>query len=386
MNPAQDFMTGLCPEQGHRHYSGHVLLDAITLYQALDGEAPVTWLALNMGFYGSTNTTFVSAFNNANLAPLTLEPHAADADDEWGRAPPESAFVAQCTSYETTARTAGIHRPPRPPTSSSQTSSSSSNANNAYNGSSTSTSKSTSTLQRALPRTARPSVGDASEAMVYSPPSPSLPTLSCSPLGGRGGGGLNEDLFAYKWSNDPREGMGYDVCVSRVPRDGAAPGLVYLRVVEDYSVMLDGMRDGQVQADNDGEGLEGRRAFKFPRVVFTPCGVAEFKYQQHNERQQRSDDTWLGIGCIPVCGGVAGGIVPFPPLHTCSLIPESSPLALNLLMESAGPAPSPAATPAPPPRTQSLTVLIYISDGYMESSLLALNLCIGVHRLTLLEA
>ncbi|KAJ7822119.1 hypothetical protein B0H14DRAFT_1326267 [Mycena olivaceomarginata] len=94
--------------------------------------------------------------------------------------------------------------------------------------------------------------------MVYSPPSPSLPTLSCSPLGGRGGGGLNEDLFAYKWSNDPREVMGYDVCVSRVPQDGAAPGLVYLRVVEDYSVMLDGMRDGRVQADNDGEGVEGR--------------------------------------------------------------------------------------------------------------------------------
>ncbi|KAJ7817389.1 hypothetical protein B0H14DRAFT_3474716 [Mycena olivaceomarginata] len=350
MNPAQDFMTGLCP---------------------------------------STNTIFVSAFNNANLAPLTLEPHAADADDEWGRAPPESAFVAQCTSYETTARTAGIHRPPRPPTSSSQTSSSSSNANNAYNGSSTSTSKSTSTLQRALPRSEDDFDLDVntehSDKEHSSAAHPSLPTLSCSPLGGRGGGGLNEDLFAYKWSNDPREGMGYDVCVSRVPRDGAAPGLVYLRVVEDYSVMLDGMRDGQVQADNDGEGLEGRRAFKFPRVVFTPCGVAEFKYQ-HNKRQQRSDDTWLGIGCIPVCGGVAGGIVPFPPLHTCSLIPESSPLALNLLMESAGPAPSPAATPAPPPRTQSLTVLIYISDGYMESSLLALNLCIGVHRLTLLEA
>ncbi|KAJ7832214.1 hypothetical protein B0H14DRAFT_3463516 [Mycena olivaceomarginata] len=383
MNPAQDFMTGLCPEQGHRHYSGHVLLDAITLYQALDGEAPVTWLALNMGFYGSTNTTFVSAFNNANLAPLTLEPHAADADDEWGRAPPESAFVAQCTSYETTARTAGIHRPPRPPTSSSQTSSSSSNANNAYNGSSTSTSKSTSTLQRALPRSE-----DDFDLDVNTEHSDKEHSSAVQCQGSLGSHGLfaTQPVFAHTlvlaWSNDPREGMGYDVYVSRVPRDGAAPGLVYIRVVEDYSVMLDGMRDGRVQADNDGEG----RAFKFPRVVFTPCGVAEFKYQQHNERQQRSDDTWLGIGCIPVCGGVAGGIVPFPPPHTCSLIPESSPLALNLLMESAGPAPSPAATPAPPPRTQPLTVLIYISDGYMESSLLALNLCMGVHRLTLLEA
>ncbi|KAJ7901086.1 hypothetical protein B0H14DRAFT_3423000 [Mycena olivaceomarginata] len=252
--------------------------------------------------------------------------------------------------------------------------------------SSTSTSKSTSTLQRALPRSEDDFDLDVntehSDKEHSSAAHPSLPTLSCSPLGDRGGGGLNEDLFAYKWSNDPREVMGYDVCVSGVPQDGAAPGLVYLRVVEDYSVMLDGMRDGRVQADNDGEG----RAFKFPRVVFTPCGVAEFKYQQHNEHQQRSDDTWLGIGCIPVCGGVAGGIVPFPPPHTCSLIPESSPLALNLLMESAGPAPSPAATPAPPPRTQPLMVLIYISDGYMESSLLALNLCMGVHRLTLLEA
>ncbi|KAF7337065.1 hypothetical protein MVEN_02143700 [Mycena venus] len=207
------------------------------------------------------------------------------------------------------------------------------------------------------------------------------------PLGGDGGVGPNEDPFA--------EGMGYDVCVE-CHEMAPFPSLAHLRAAEDHLVMLDGMWDERVRAENGGEGAEGRVRpppnagavihLPFPsapsntaqtmNAILPVIAFLERATSANNAAATSGSGSARRWSTFPAAVSPAA-FFPAPPTP-----PGAPPRTRSLT----SPAPSPAATPAPPPRTRPLKVLIYSSDGYTESSPLALSLLMAVRRLTLPEA
>ncbi|KAJ7224861.1 hypothetical protein B0H12DRAFT_1149856 [Mycena haematopus] len=228
-------------------------------------------------------------------------------------------------------------------------------------------------------------------------------------------GGDNDaegDPFAYEGTNSPRDGMGYDVCVE-CHEMAPFPSLAHLRAAEEHLGMLEGIWDerektrlqSQAQEGGGGEG-EGKRIRPPPHataVIHLPFPSAPANTVQTMtsllpviaflERCLRpvpppnassgssaaSGSTTPGSGArrwstFPTAVSPAAFFPAPPPL------PGVAPRTRSLT----SPAPSPA--PAPPPRSRPLKILIYSSDGYTESSPLALSLLMAVRRLSLPEA
>ncbi|KAJ7157602.1 hypothetical protein C8R43DRAFT_997109 [Mycena crocata] len=228
-----------------------------------------------------------------------------------------------------------------------------------------------------------------------------------------GAGDSNEDPFAYQGSNAPTEGMGYDVCVE-CHEMAPFPSLQHLRAAEEHLVMLDAMWEERVRAGAaDGEqGAEGQGEEGQGRVRPPPNANAvihlPFPSAPSNTAQTMN-------ALLPVIAFLERCLRPVPPRsnnsnsHSVTSTPASGPGARrwSTFPAAASPAsffpapppppgtaprtrsltsPAPSPAPAPPPRTRPLKVLIYSSDGYTESSPLALSLLMAVRRLSLPEA
>ncbi|KAJ7787754.1 hypothetical protein B0H14DRAFT_3095342 [Mycena olivaceomarginata] len=180
------------------------------------------------------------------------------------------------------------------------------------------------------------------------------------PLGGDGAGGVDgqghDDPFVYEGTNDPRDGFGYDVCVE-CHEMAPFPSLAHLRAAEDHLALLEGMWEERVRALG-GEGETPTMNALLPVIAFL-------------ER------------CLRI--RAAGRRSPLP-VSPASFFPSPPPLpgAPPRMRSLTSPSPSPA--PAAPPRSRPLKILIYSSDGYTESSPLALSLLMAVRRLRLPEA
>ncbi|KAJ7195646.1 hypothetical protein GGX14DRAFT_474604 [Mycena pura] len=217
------------------------------------------------------------------------------------------------------------------------------------------------------------------------------------PLGASEGG---EDPFNFVTTNSPMDGMGYDVCVE-CHEMAPFPSLAHLRAAEDHITMLDGMWDDRVRA----EGWEGR--VRPPpnanAVIHLPFPSAPSNTPQTMNallpviafldrciRPLPSSTSTTSNSTSPngaPSGSSARRWSTFPAAMSPSAFfpsPPPPPGASPRTRSFTSPAPSPA--PAPPPRTRPLKVLIYSSDGYTESSPLALSLLMAVRRLSLPEA
>ncbi|KAF7374305.1 hypothetical protein MSAN_00313700 [Mycena sanguinolenta] len=215
-----------------------------------------------------------------------------------------------------------------------------------------------------------------------------------------------EDVFAYEGTNAPRDGAGYDVCVE-CHEMAPFPSLAHLRAAEEHLGMLEGMWDERERArlQVQGEAGEGKRVRPPPHasaVIHLPFPSAPPNTAQTMnallpviaflERCLRpvpppsppgsATNTPGGSGSsarrwstFPTAASPSPLFFPTPPP-----VPGGAPRTRSLT----SPAPSPA--PAPPPRSRPLKVLIYSSDGYTESSPLALSLLMAVRRLSLPEA
>ncbi|KAJ7472661.1 hypothetical protein FB451DRAFT_1339494 [Mycena latifolia] len=163
-----------------------------------------------------------------------------------------------------------------------------------------------------------------------------------------GAAGASEDPFDFEATNAPAEGMGYDVCVE-CHEMAPFPALAHLRAAEDHLAMLDAMWDER------GGAPPVRPPPNANAVIHLPFPSAPTNTAQ-------TMNCAAARHCVPRA-------LPAPAPRTRSLT---------------SPAPSPA--PALPSRTRPLKVLIYSSDGYTESSPLALSLLMAVRRLSLPEA
>ncbi|KAJ6459460.1 hypothetical protein C8R47DRAFT_1188721 [Mycena vitilis] len=226
------------------------------------------------------------------------------------------------------------------------------------------------------------------------------------PLGGGHSG--DEDPFAFEVTNAPRDGMGYDVCVE-CHEMAPFPSLAHLRAAEDHLAMLDGMWDERVRAVGGAGAGRVRPPPNATAVIHLPFPSAPTNTAQTMnallpviaflERCLRpltppspnnsSTSSLTNSGPATPSGArrwstfptavSPGSFFPSPPAP-----PGTAPRTRSLTSPSS--AVSPAATPGPPPRTRPLKILIYSSDGYTESSPLALSLLMAVRRLSLPEA
>ncbi|KAJ7040193.1 hypothetical protein C8F04DRAFT_1314148 [Mycena alexandri] len=228
--------------------------------------------------------------------------------------------------------------------------------------------------------------------------------------GGGAGGGEREDPFAWEATNSPRDGLGYDVCVE-CHEMAPFPSVAHLRAAEDHLTMLDRMWEERVRGEGGGEGGETR--VRPPpnanAVIHLPFPSAPSNTAQTMnallpviaflERCLRPvvptpppPPTSTNSGGTPASGGPGSrrwstfpaavspaSFFPSPP-------PPPTPPGAPRTRSLTSPAPSPAPTPSLPVRTRPLKVLIYSSDGYTESSPLALSLLMAVRRLSLPEA
>ncbi|KAJ7500357.1 hypothetical protein B0H11DRAFT_1997229 [Mycena galericulata] len=230
------------------------------------------------------------------------------------------------------------------------------------------------------------------------------------PLGATEGGG---DPFDYVGTNAPGEGMGYDVCVE-CHEMAPFPSLTHLRAAEEHLTMLDAMWDERVRAA--GEGGEGpvRPPPNANAVIHLPFPSAPSNTAQTmnallpvvaflerclrpvppRASQNTSSNDSAGknanaVTSTPTSGSGTRRWSTFPTAVSPAAFfpsPPAPPGTAPRTRSLTSPAPSPAPTPAPPPRTRPLKILIYSSDGYTESSPLALTLLMAVRRLSLPEA
>ncbi|KAJ7759427.1 hypothetical protein DFH07DRAFT_884353 [Mycena maculata] len=219
-----------------------------------------------------------------------------------------------------------------------------------------------------------------------------------------------EDPFDFVGTNAPAEGMGFDVCVE-CHEMAPFPSLAHLRAAEEHLSMLDRMWDERVRGTGAGEaGLEGpvRPPPNANAVIHLP-----FPSAPPNTAQTMN-------ALLPVVAFLERCLRPAPPRAPAiasdnnsssngTTTPSSGarrwstfPTALSPAAFFPSPPPppppgtaprtrsltSPAPSPAPtlPSRTRPLKVLIYSSDGYTESSPLALTLLMAARRLSLPEA
>ncbi|KAJ6514735.1 hypothetical protein DFH09DRAFT_1196163 [Mycena vulgaris] len=226
------------------------------------------------------------------------------------------------------------------------------------------------------------------------------------PLGTQGQGpGQAEDPFDYLGTNAPAEGMGFDVCVE-CHEMAPFPALAHLRAAEEHLTMLDGMWDERVRA---GAGSGVRPPPNANAVIHLPFPSAPSNTAQtmnallpvvaflerclrpvtppaaSNGSGGGNGDSGSGSGGATSATGNSRRWSTFPVAASpASFFPSPPPGTALRTRSLTSPAPSPA--PALPPRTRPLKVLIYSSDGYTESSPLALSLLMAVRRLTLPEA
>ncbi|KAJ6620046.1 hypothetical protein B0H10DRAFT_2023414 [Mycena sp. CBHHK59/15] len=215
-----------------------------------------------------------------------------------------------------------------------------------------------------------------------------------------------EEPFCFEGTNDPREGMGYDVCVE-CHEMAPFPSLAHLRAAEEHLTMLDSMWDEHVRR----EGIEGEGRIRPPpnanAVIHLPFPSAP------------PNTTQTINALLPVIAFLERCLRPVPPpaptanangnatangntnnanARRWSTLP-SAPTAPAAFFPTPPVAPrtrsltSPSPSPSPAPksrtlagRTRPLKVLIYSSDGYTESSPLALSLLMAVRHLSLPEA
>ncbi|KAJ7817763.1 hypothetical protein B0H14DRAFT_2601824 [Mycena olivaceomarginata] len=226
------------------------------------------------------------------------------------------------------------------------------------------------------------------------------------PLGGDGTGGVDgqghDDPFMYEGTNDPRDGFGYDVCVE-CHEMAPFPSLAHLRAAEDHLALLEGMWEERVRA----LGGEGETPVRPPpnatAVIHLPFPSAPANTAQTMnallpviaflERCLRpvpprspSHNSSSSVDSATTTPRDTRRWSTFPAVSPASFFPSPPPLpgAPPRMRSLTSPSPSPA--PAAPPRSRPLKILIYSSDGYTESSPLALSLLMAVRRLRLPEA
>ncbi|KAJ7153674.1 hypothetical protein C8R46DRAFT_1166152 [Mycena filopes] len=225
-------------------------------------------------------------------------------------------------------------------------------------------------------------------------------------VGTLGAAGEREDPFAYEATNAPREGMGYDVCVE-CHEMAPFPSVAHLRAAEEHLTMLDGMWEERVRAGGGEMGV--RPPPNANAVIHLPFPSAPSNTAQTMnallpviaflERcllpvvppaptpPTSSGSSSSGGGGNSTGGSGARRWSTFPAAVSPAAFFPSPPAPTAPRTRSlTSPAPSPAPTPSLPARTRPLKVLIYSSDGYTESSPLALSLLMAVRRLSLPEA
>ncbi|KAF8176252.1 hypothetical protein K438DRAFT_1607705, partial [Mycena galopus ATCC 62051] len=235
------------------------------------------------------------------------------------------------------------------------------------------------------------------------------------PLGGGdgdvdGGGGDGGDPFAYEGTNAPRDGMGYDVCVE-CHEMAPFPSMAHLRAAEEHLSMLEGMWEererGRVQREAEeaegGAGGEGMRVRPPPHataVIHLPFPSAPANTAQTMnallpviaflERclrpvQPPSPNNSSSSGNGSTASARRWSTFPTA-ISPAAFFPAPPPPPGTAPRTRSLTSPSPSPAPTPPPRSRPLKVLIYSSDGYTESSPLALSLLMAVRRLSLPEA
>ncbi|KAJ7081890.1 hypothetical protein B0H15DRAFT_853971 [Mycena belliarum] len=227
------------------------------------------------------------------------------------------------------------------------------------------------------------------------------------PLGG-GGVGASEDPFEYEATNDPRQAMGFDVCVE-CHEMAPFPALAHLRAAEDHLGMLDAMWDERVRA-----GVAPAGAIRPPpnanAVIHLPFPSSPPNTAQtmnsllpivaflerclrpvspsSPQSSQNASGASSTASSVPATPGSRRWST-FPAgVSPAAFFPSPPPLAGSPGAPRTRALTSPVPSPAPPQpsRTRPLKVLIYSSDGYTESSPLALSLLMAVRRLSLPEA
>ncbi|KAJ7882294.1 hypothetical protein B0H13DRAFT_2667411 [Mycena leptocephala] len=202
-------------------------------------------------------------------------------------------------------------------------------------------------------------------------------------------GGPAEDPFAWEATNAPKEGMGYDVCVE-CHEMAPFPSLAHLRAAEDHLAMLDGMWDERMRR-KEGRGDAPSNTAQTMNALLPVIAFLERCLRPIPPRPPPSNSNSSSVNnsnnssAVSTPGARRWSTFPAT-VATAAFFPSPPPPpgAMPRTRSLTSPAPSPA--PTTPPRTRPLKVLIYSSDGYTESSPLALSLLMAVRRLSLPEA
>ncbi|KAF7294193.1 hypothetical protein HMN09_01147700 [Mycena chlorophos] len=207
------------------------------------------------------------------------------------------------------------------------------------------------------------------------------------------------DPFTYNLTNSPEAAMGYDICVE-CHEMAPFPSPAHLRAAEDHITMLESMwaerERMRIETDDDKE----RRIRPPPNantVVHLPFPSAPpntpqtmnamlpvvaflerclWPAEEPSANGGSSARRWTSPGPA----GSMASFFPNPPSPVPSPPPTGVPRSRSLV--SPGPQPAPTTVT----RSRPLKILIYSSDGYTESSPLALTLLMAARRLSLPEA
>ncbi|KAF7292517.1 hypothetical protein MKEN_01476100 [Mycena kentingensis (nom. inval.)] len=216
------------------------------------------------------------------------------------------------------------------------------------------------------------------------------------------------DPFNYAITNAPEAGMGYDICIE-CHEMAPFPNPAHLRAAEDHVRMLEAMWAQRVA------GEENKRVRPPPNantVIHLPFPSAPQNTPQTMNAMlpvltflERCLKPLEPTAPVSTSGSALGGsaarrwsispappssFFPIPPSPVHSPPPGSAPRTRSFTSPAPSPSPQPVVATQPPltlaPRTRPLKVLIYSSDGYTESSPLALSLLMAIRKLSLPEA
>ncbi|KAF7325449.1 hypothetical protein MKEN_00393200 [Mycena kentingensis (nom. inval.)] len=218
------------------------------------------------------------------------------------------------------------------------------------------------------------------------------------------------DPFNYTITNAPEAGMGYDICIE-CHEMAPFPSPAHLRAAEDHVGMLEAMWAQRVAGEEDKRVRPPPNA---NTVIHLPFPSAPQNTPQTMNAMlpvlaflERCLKPLEPPAPVSTSGSALGGsaarrwstspappssFFPIPPSPVPSPPPGAAPRTRSFTSPAPAPSPSPqpvVATQLPltlAPRTRPLKVLIYSSDGYTESSPLALSLLMAIRKLSLPEA
>ncbi|KAJ7067448.1 hypothetical protein C8F01DRAFT_1121343 [Mycena amicta] len=229
------------------------------------------------------------------------------------------------------------------------------------------------------------------------------------------------DPFNYTLTNSPAAGMGYDICVE-CHEMAPFPSIAHLRAAEEHVGMLEGMwaRTEAGEKKNIRPPPNANTVIHLPfpsappntpqtmnallpvlaflerclRPVEEETTTPSSNSQQTNGVGANTNGSLGGSGHgrrWSTSPGPLSSFFPAPPSPVPSPPPGAAPRTRSFTSPISSPSPQPATTNSAisfllAPRTRPLKILVYSSDGYTESSPLALSLLMAVRHLSLPEA